>query len=52
MADTEDRSAPREIRVPASDTRDLAILSRTDIAFAVLYGALFVIGFVLTLIAV
>lgn len=41
-----------EIHVPESETRDLAILSRSDLFFAVLYGLLFIWGLVMTLLAV
>jgi hypothetical protein len=41
-----------EIHVPESDTRDLRLLDRSDIFFAVLYGLLFIWGLYFTLISV
>lgn len=41
-----------EIRVDESDTRDLRILYRSDIVFALLYGFLFLWGVLLTLLAI
>jgi hypothetical protein len=41
-----------EIHVPESDTKDLTLLDRSDIVFAVLYGGLFVWGLVFTLISI
>ena len=40
-----------EIRVLESDTKDLTLFSRSDLAFAVLYSVLFLWGLVLTLIS-
>ncbi len=40
-----------EIRVLESDTKDLTLFSRSDLAFAVLYGVLFFWGLVLTLVS-
>jgi len=53
MSDQNIRNKERvEIHVSESDTRDLSILDRSDIAFAILYGALFIWGIVLTLISI
>lgn len=41
-----------EIHVPESDTKDLTLLDRSDIVFAILYGGLFVWGLVFTLISI
>jgi hypothetical protein len=41
-----------EIHVAESDIRDLKILDRSDIVFAVLYGVLFIWGLVLTLLSI
>jgi hypothetical protein len=41
-----------EIRVSESDIRDLKILDRSDLVFAVLYGVLFIWGLVLTLLSI
>jgi hypothetical protein len=41
-----------EIRVLESDTKDLTLFYRSDIAFAILYGVLFLWGLILTLISV
>lgn len=41
-----------EIRVLESDTKDLTLFDRSDIAFAILYGVLFLWGLVLTLISI
>jgi len=38
-----------EIRVAESDSRNLSLLYRSDILFAILYGALFIWGFCFTL---
>ena len=46
------RSNDIEIHVAESDIRDLKILDRSDLIFAVLYGALFVWGLILTLLAI
>ena len=47
-----DHERPKiELSVPESETRDLTILSRSDIAFAVLYGALFLWGLIVTLVS-
>ena len=46
------RSDGIEIHVAESDIRDLKILDRSDLIFAVLYGVLFVWGLVLTLLAI
>ena len=48
----EDQASRLEIHVPESDTRDLTLLGRSDLVFAVLYGLLFIWGFVLTLISI
>ena len=40
-----------EIRVLESDTKDLTLFNRSDLAFAVLYSVLFFWGLVLTLIS-
>jgi hypothetical protein len=39
-----------EIHVPESDTRELKLLDRSDIIFAVIYGILFFWGLIFTLI--
>jgi hypothetical protein len=47
-------SAPRrdtELRVPETQTRDLTLLDRSDVVFAVLYGSLFLWGLIMTLAA-
>jgi hypothetical protein len=47
-------SAPRrdpELRVPEADTRDLTLLDRSDVSFAMLYGSLFLWGLIMTLAA-
>jgi len=41
-----------EIQVEESDIRDLKILDRSDLIFAVLYGVLFIWGLILTLLAI
>jgi hypothetical protein len=41
-----------EIHVEESDIRDLKILDRSDLIFAVLYGVLFIWGLILTLLAI
>lgn len=41
-----------EIQVLESDCRDLTFFDRSDVAFAVLYGFLFLWGLVMTLIAI
>ena len=41
-----------EIHVPEGDTKDLALLDRSDIIFAILYGGLFIWGLVFTLISI
>ena len=41
-----------EIRVLDSDTKDLTLFSRSDIAFAVLYSVLFLWGLILTLVSI
>jgi hypothetical protein len=41
-----------EIHVAESDIKNLTILDRSDIVFAVLYGVLFVWGLVLTLLSI
>ena len=41
-----------EIHVADSDIRDLKILDRSDLVFAVLYGILFIWGLVLTLLSI
>ena len=40
-----------ELRVPEAETRDLTLLDRSDALFAVLYGALFLWGLIVTLAA-
>jgi hypothetical protein len=46
------KERPRiELSVPESETRDLTILSRSDLVFAVLYGVLFLWGLIVTLVA-
>ncbi len=40
------------IHVSEADTKDLKILSRSDIGFAILYGILFLWGLLLTLLAI
>jgi len=46
------QSGKVEIHVPEADTKDLRLLDRSDIVFAVLYAALFVWGLVLTIISI
>ncbi len=41
-----------EIHVADSDIRDLKMLDRSDLVFAVLYGMLFIWGLVLTLLSI
>ena len=41
-----------EIRVSEADTKNLTMLSRSDIFFAILYSLLFIWGLVLTLISI
>jgi hypothetical protein len=41
-----------EIHVPESDTRDLKLLDRSDMLFAVLYSTLFIWGLFFTLISI
>jgi hypothetical protein len=41
-----------EIKISDSDCKDLRILYRSDIVFAVIYGVLFVWGVVLTLLSI
>jgi hypothetical protein len=41
-----------EIHVPESDTRDLKLLDRSDILFAILYSTLFIWGLCFTLISI
>jgi hypothetical protein len=41
-----------EIRVLESDTRNLMLIDRSDIAFAILYGVLFLWGLILTLVSI
>ena len=49
----EEKSAEAvEIRVLESDTHDLTLFDRSDVAFAVLYGVLFLWGLILTLISI
>lgn len=50
--DTEHRGGDVEINVAESDIRDLKILDRSDLVFAVLYGVLFIWGLVLTLLSI
>ena len=40
------------IGVPESEIKNLTVLNKSDLAFAILYGFLFVIGFVLTVISI
>lgn len=40
-----------EIRVLDSDTKDLTLFHRSDLAFALLYSVLFLWGLILTLIS-
>ena len=51
-AESEHEAGNLEIHVSEADTRDLTILARSDIVFAVLYGILFVWGLVLTLLSI
>jgi hypothetical protein len=41
-----------EIRVLESDTKNLTLFDRSDIAFAILYGVLFLWGLILTLVSI
>jgi hypothetical protein len=41
-----------EIRVDESDLKDLRIIYRSDVVFAIIYGLLFAWGVVLTLLAI
>jgi hypothetical protein len=41
-----------EIRVLESDTKNLKLFSRSDFAFAIFYGVLFLWGLILTLISI
>lgn len=45
-------SRVEEIEVSDSDCRDLRILDRSDVVFAVIYGVLFLWGVVLTLLSI
>jgi hypothetical protein len=50
---TEDRGVERlEIRVLESDTKNLSLFDRSDVAFAILYGVLFLWGLILTIISI
>jgi hypothetical protein len=50
---SEEKASERfEIRVRESDIRDLTLFDRSDIAFAILYGVLFLWGLILTLISI
>ena len=40
-----------ELRVPEAQTRDLTLLDRSDVVFAILYGFLFLWGVIMTLAA-
>ncbi len=40
------------LRVDESDIKNLTLLSKSDLAFAVMYGLLFVVGLILTIISV
>ena len=42
QANIKDDASRIEIHVPESDTRDLKLLDRSDVLFAVLYGTLFI----------
>ena len=50
--DGEYQEKREEIHVSESDIRDLKILDRSDVVFAVLYGVLFIWGLVLTLVSI
>ena len=50
--DGEHQAARLEIHVPESDTRDLTLLDKSDLVFAILYSLLFIWGLVLTLISI
>ncbi len=41
-----------EIYVPEAETKDLTLLDRSDIAFAIFYGGLFIWGLVFTLLSI
>jgi hypothetical protein len=41
-----------EIRVLESDTKNLTLFDRSDIAFAILYSVLFFWGLILTLVSI
>jgi hypothetical protein len=49
QANIKDDASRVEIHVPESDARDLKLLDRSDILFAVLYGTLFIWGLGFTL---
>lgn len=48
----ENQTKRLELRVLESETKDLKLFDRSDLAFAILYGVLFLWGLVLTLIAI
>lgn len=50
--DIEHQDSSVEIHVSESDIKDLTILDRSDLVFALLYGLLFVWGLVLTLVSI
>jgi len=49
QANIKDDTSRIEIHVPDSETRDLKLLDRSDVLFAVLYGTLFIWGLGFTL---
>jgi len=50
--DIEHEDRREEIHVSDSDIKDLKILDRSDLIFALLYSVLFIWGLVLTLISI
>lgn len=48
----ETRAAGSEIHVPESDFKGLTVIDRSDVAFAIIYGVLFLWGLALTLISI
>jgi len=50
--ESEEKTSGIEIHVPEADTKNLQIISRSDVTFAVIYAVLFVWGLILTLISI